>query len=111
MTINPTGEIVTKGSNVTLTCSAQSSPAAVFKWIHNGVERKETEGTLVLANVDESQAGNITCMAFNAKTMRYVSAQVVKFTVIGEFDHCLPCWDLEVYVWVVGNGFEDVRPT
>ncbi|XP_062302222.1 carcinoembryonic antigen-related cell adhesion molecule 1 [Osmerus eperlanus] len=82
MTINPTGEIVKKGSNLTLTCLAKSSPAAQFKWIHNGVERKETDPTLVLANVDESQAGNITCMAFNAKTMRYLSAQVVKFTVI-----------------------------
>ena len=111
MTINPTGEFVRKGSTLTLTCSAKSSPAAQFKWIHNGVERKETDPTLVLANVDKSQAGNITCMAFNPKTMRYLSAQVVKFTVIGEFDRCLSFWDLEVYLWVVGNGFEDKHPT
>ncbi|KAM4630982.1 cell adhesion molecule CEACAM20-like [Polymixia lowei] len=73
--------IIRKGSNVTMMCSAQSSPAATFKWYHNG-NMLETNGPqLVLSNIDEKQGGNYSCMAHNTKTMRYVST-MAKFTVL-----------------------------
>lgn len=84
MTVTPTAEVQKKGSNITLTCSAQSSPAAVIQWIHNGVPLNVMGPKLVLANIAEAQSGNYSCMASNAKTLRYLESTTAKFTVVGE---------------------------
>ncbi|KAK6323699.1 carcinoembryonic antigen-related cell adhesion molecule 1 [Coregonus clupeaformis] len=82
MTVTPTAEVQKQGSNITLTCSAQSSPAAVLQWIHNGVPLNVIGPKLVLANVVEAQSGNYSCMASNAKTLRYLESTTSKFTVV-----------------------------
>ncbi|XP_029519347.1 carcinoembryonic antigen-related cell adhesion molecule 1-like [Oncorhynchus nerka] len=82
MTVTPTAEIQKKGSNITLTCSAQSSPAAVLQWIHNGVPLSVVGPKLVLDNVAVAQSGNYSCMASNAKTLRYLASTTAKFTVV-----------------------------
>ncbi|XP_070970083.1 cell adhesion molecule CEACAM20-like [Oncorhynchus clarkii lewisi] len=82
MAVTPTAEVQKKGSNITLTCSAQSSPAAVIQWIHNGVPLNVMGPKLVLANIAEAQSGNYSCMASNAKTLRYLESTTAKFTVV-----------------------------
>ncbi|XP_021416279.1 carcinoembryonic antigen-related cell adhesion molecule 6 [Oncorhynchus mykiss] len=82
MTVTPTAEIQKKGSNITLTCSAQSSPAAVLQWIRNGVPLNVVGPKLVLDNVAVAQSGNYSCMASNAKTLRYLESTTAKFTVV-----------------------------
>uniref|UniRef100_A0A3B3SSY6 Ig-like domain-containing protein n=1 Tax=Paramormyrops kingsleyae TaxID=1676925 RepID=A0A3B3SSY6_9TELE len=63
------------GSNLTLFCSAQSSPPALFQWdFHIATFRNGPE--LRLDNVQESQSGNYTCLANNARTLRYISKTV-----------------------------------
>ncbi|CDQ67146.1 unnamed protein product [Oncorhynchus mykiss] len=82
MAVTPMAEVQKKGSNITLTCSAQSSPAAVIQWIHNGVPLNVMGPKLVLANIAEAQSGNYSCMASNAKTLRYLESTTAKFTVV-----------------------------
>ncbi|XP_035279704.1 hemicentin-2-like [Anguilla anguilla] len=57
------------GSNLTLSCSAQSSPPALFEWAFNGKLLKKTP-ELELEDVQENQSGNYTCWAHNARTLR-----------------------------------------
>ncbi|XP_048880311.1 carcinoembryonic antigen-related cell adhesion molecule 1-like isoform X1 [Brienomyrus brachyistius] len=63
------------GSNLTLSCSAQSSPPALFQWdFHMATFINGPE--LRLDNVQERQSGNYTCLAHNARTLRYISKTV-----------------------------------
>ncbi|XP_064173084.1 carcinoembryonic antigen-related cell adhesion molecule 1 [Anguilla rostrata] len=57
------------GSNLTLSCSAQSSPPALFEWAFNGKLLKKTP-ELELEDVQENQSGNYTCWAHNTRTLR-----------------------------------------
>ncbi|KAK2864442.1 hypothetical protein Q7C36_003596 [Tachysurus vachellii] len=82
ITQDPTTASLKKGSNVTLSCSAKSKPAATFIWLFNQAQLPQTTDTLVLLNLAEEQSGNYSCMAYNSKTQRYVSSDVVKFSII-----------------------------
>ncbi|XP_056154179.1 carcinoembryonic antigen-related cell adhesion molecule 20 [Lampris incognitus] len=81
MTATPSAEVVRKGSNITMSCSARSSPPASFQWYNRDLMLKETGPKLVLSNVGEKQSGNYSCKAFNAKTQRYASSSVARVTV------------------------------
>ncbi|KAJ8287729.1 hypothetical protein COCON_G00003880 [Conger conger] len=61
------------GSNLTLSCSAQSSPPAQFQWSLNGKLLNRTSPELELKNVQENHSGNYTCWAHNRITRRYSS--------------------------------------
>ncbi|XP_076865714.1 cell adhesion molecule CEACAM5 [Brachyhypopomus gauderio] len=82
MTRVPADAILKKGSNLTLSCSAQSSPAADLFWYLNGLQLPAKGSTVVLSSLTEDQGGNYTCVAFNSKTMRYTASQVSTVTVL-----------------------------
>ncbi|XP_046700165.1 carcinoembryonic antigen-related cell adhesion molecule 20 [Silurus meridionalis] len=71
-----------KGSNLTMSCTAQSSPAAEFIWVFNGNILPQKTATIVLSNLGEEQSGNYSCLAYNSKTQRYVTSEVTKFSVL-----------------------------
>ncbi|XP_072536669.1 carcinoembryonic antigen-related cell adhesion molecule 1 [Salminus brasiliensis] len=62
------------GSNITLSCSADSSPPALFQWSYNGIFLNEAGQTLQLKNASQNQTGGYTCTAHNAATLRYTAA-------------------------------------
>ncbi|XP_016313087.1 carcinoembryonic antigen-related cell adhesion molecule 8-like [Sinocyclocheilus anshuiensis] len=83
MTQTPTDSFLKKGSNLTLTCSAQSDPSAQLQWMLNGEEMpQKTTASITLTNVDETNSGNYSCVAYNAKTNRYVPSLVAVVSVL-----------------------------
>ncbi|XP_023659673.1 cell adhesion molecule CEACAM1-like isoform X2 [Paramormyrops kingsleyae] len=80
VTATPQLKPLTSGSNVTLNCSAQSSPAALFSWAVNGNVLKDVGPVYKLDNVAVDKSGNYTCWAYNGKTQRYAASQSVQLT-------------------------------
>ncbi|KAB5587071.1 hypothetical protein PHYPO_G00008680 [Pangasianodon hypophthalmus] len=78
----PVGPIYSSGSTLTLTCSAESSPAAEFQWAVNGAELGEMGQELRLSNIQSSQSGNYTCIAHNKQTLRYSMSEPIDVTVL-----------------------------
>lgn len=74
-------KFVRSGSNLKLTCSSESSPAATISWYHNAVQQSATGPELSLSSLKEKQGGNYSCHAHNAKTLRTVASEVMSFTV------------------------------
>uniref|UniRef100_A0A671WAX2 Ig-like domain-containing protein n=1 Tax=Sparus aurata TaxID=8175 RepID=A0A671WAX2_SPAAU len=72
---SPSQEYHVEGSNISLSCSAASRPAAVFYWLLNGDKLFDTGPELRLVNIQMSQNGNYSCQAFNNKTLRYETSQ------------------------------------
>ncbi|XP_062255899.1 carcinoembryonic antigen-related cell adhesion molecule 5-like [Platichthys flesus] len=82
VTLNPPQEYHAAGSNVSLSCSAVSRPAAQYYWFLNGDILSEAGPELRLIHVQESQSGSYSCQAFNNKTLRSQTAQVPALTVL-----------------------------
>ncbi|XP_070690983.1 cell adhesion molecule CEACAM5-like [Pempheris klunzingeri] len=84
LTLDLPQEYYGEGSDVSLTCSAVSTPSAQFLWFLNG-EKKSDTGTgskLRLTDIQESQSGNYSCQAFNSKTLRHETSQPVAISVL-----------------------------
>ncbi|XP_036931273.1 carcinoembryonic antigen-related cell adhesion molecule 5-like [Acanthopagrus latus] len=79
---SPSQEYYVEGSNISLSCSAASRPAAVFYWLLNGDTLSDTGQEFRLVNIQMSQSGNYSCQAFNNKTMRYETSQPSAVTVL-----------------------------
>ncbi|KAJ4931229.1 hypothetical protein JOQ06_025527 [Pogonophryne albipinna] len=75
LTISQPQKYYENGSDISLMCSADSRPSAVFKWFLNGALLSDTGSELSLMNVQISQSGNYSCQAFNNKTLRYEMSQ------------------------------------
>lgn len=73
MTLEPAEHTYRTGANITLSCSADSSPAARIWWRVNGMEVNTTGSHLQLQNVTESDSGDYTCMFHNNVTARFTS--------------------------------------
>uniref|UniRef100_UPI003AAAD9F5 cell adhesion molecule CEACAM20-like isoform X3 n=1 Tax=Centroberyx gerrardi TaxID=166262 RepID=UPI003AAAD9F5 len=80
--ITPPPMYVRKGSNLTVLCSAVSVPPATFTWYHDGAMVKSADGALALSDIQAAQSGKYHCIAFNPKTLRYVSSVQVSVTVL-----------------------------
>ncbi|XP_056299725.1 carcinoembryonic antigen-related cell adhesion molecule 1 [Pseudoliparis swirei] len=61
------------GSNITLSCSAESSPPAIIQWMVDGVDRNHFGSQLQLERVTESNSGNYQCVFHNTVTSRFSS--------------------------------------
>nr|XP_029137681.1 carcinoembryonic antigen-related cell adhesion molecule 5-like [Labrus bergylta] len=75
--IMPTGYNHRTGSNVTLSCSAESSPSATIQWMLNGVYLNHLGPNLQLKMVKESDSGNYKCISHNTVTSRFSSASAM----------------------------------
>ncbi|KAK5891881.1 hypothetical protein CesoFtcFv8_012314 [Champsocephalus esox] len=79
---SPSWDHYEKGSNISVMCSADSRPSAVFKWFLNGSQLSDTGSELSLRNVQISQSGNYSCQAFNNNTLRYETSQASVVSVL-----------------------------
>ena len=59
--------ILSRGDNVTLTCSARGGPDNMFQWQKNGADLPgENQTTLQLTDIDATDGGEYTCVVSNA---------------------------------------------
>ncbi|XP_036797576.1 hemicentin-1 [Oncorhynchus mykiss] len=65
------------GSDITLSCSAQSKPAVSYKWRFNGTFLNEQSPQLSLQNTRENQTGSYACLAYNNVTLRYATTSTM----------------------------------
>uniref|UniRef100_I3K5W8 Ig-like domain-containing protein n=1 Tax=Oreochromis niloticus TaxID=8128 RepID=I3K5W8_ORENI len=66
-----------------LTCSAESTPSARFRWLRNGIEILSNSAEYVREEVELSDSGNYSCQAWNNITERTSSSVVHELTVTG----------------------------
>ncbi|XP_062847680.1 carcinoembryonic antigen-related cell adhesion molecule 5-like [Trichomycterus rosablanca] len=74
--------IYISGSNITITCSAESHPAAEFQWMVNGTTLVTMGPELKLVNIQTNQSGSYTCNSHNNKTLRYTTFKPINITVL-----------------------------
>lgn len=84
------------GSNLTLFCSAQSSPAAQLQWAFSGALVNITGPLLNLNNVTENHSGPYSCLAFNNLTNMSNSITTM-ITIASEFVHVGILYNLSIY--------------
>ncbi|XP_034024661.1 carcinoembryonic antigen-related cell adhesion molecule 5-like [Thalassophryne amazonica] len=80
--ISPSREYYYEGTDVTLSCSAASSPPAQYRWFLNESILVETGPELRLLNIELSQSGNYSCQAVNNKTLRNQTSEPSAVTVV-----------------------------
>ncbi|XP_023187333.1 carcinoembryonic antigen-related cell adhesion molecule 5-like isoform X2 [Xiphophorus maculatus] len=73
--VYPSKEHYEKGSDINLTCSADSSPSAEYQWFLNGENLTSSGPLLRLMNIQMNQSGNYSCQAFNSKTLQYQTSE------------------------------------
>ncbi|XP_045064267.1 carcinoembryonic antigen-related cell adhesion molecule 1-like [Coregonus clupeaformis] len=61
------------GSDIILSCSAQSKPAVSYKWMFNGAFLNEQSPQLSLQSTRENQTGSYSCLAHNNVTLRFAT--------------------------------------
>uniref|UniRef100_A0A3P8SNX7 Ig-like domain-containing protein n=1 Tax=Amphiprion percula TaxID=161767 RepID=A0A3P8SNX7_AMPPE len=71
MMITPMKDTYKTGSKITLSCSAESSPPAMIKWIVDGVYLNQSGPQLQLENVTQGNSGHYTCVLHNTVTSRF----------------------------------------
>ncbi|AWO96335.1 putative carcinoembryonic antigen-related cell adhesion molecule 5-like [Scophthalmus maximus] len=80
--LSPSLKFYEEGSNISLTCSAVSRPAAQVQWFLDGDELTDAGPELRLTDIRTSQSGNYSCRAFNNKTMRNQISQPAVISVL-----------------------------
>uniref|UniRef100_A0A674BSC4 Carcinoembryonic antigen-related cell adhesion molecule 1-like n=1 Tax=Salmo trutta TaxID=8032 RepID=A0A674BSC4_SALTR len=70
------------GSNLNLSCSAESSPPAQFQWSLNGTLLSNKGPELRLGNIQINQSGSYSCWAHNTRTLRYQTSEPSDITVL-----------------------------
>ncbi|XP_062847678.1 carcinoembryonic antigen-related cell adhesion molecule 5-like [Trichomycterus rosablanca] len=73
ITASPDQTTYSTKSNITLTCTATSNPAATYSWSLNGTTLNKNTPTLVLNNVTLTNAGTYSCTAKNTATLKSVT--------------------------------------
>ncbi|XP_061573154.1 carcinoembryonic antigen-related cell adhesion molecule 1-like [Cololabis saira] len=83
LTVSPSKNLYKEGSNISLTCSAESRPPFLqFFWFLDGEQLSGTGPELRLMNIQTNQSGNYSCQAFQSKTLRYETSQPSSITVL-----------------------------
>uniref|UniRef100_A0A3Q2FH85 Ig-like domain-containing protein n=1 Tax=Cyprinodon variegatus TaxID=28743 RepID=A0A3Q2FH85_CYPVA len=84
LTISPTEKYFKEGSDIHLSSSADSRPAAEFQWFLNTNLLSHFGSELRLTDVKMSDSGSYSCQVFNSKTLRYQKSQPVAISVVGK---------------------------
>uniref|UniRef100_A0A3Q3JVM3 Ig-like domain-containing protein n=1 Tax=Monopterus albus TaxID=43700 RepID=A0A3Q3JVM3_MONAL len=58
------------GSNITLSCSADSSPSAIISWMLNNVSLNHIDPQFQLQNATRNNSGTYKCLFYNTVTLR-----------------------------------------
>ncbi|XP_029958184.1 carcinoembryonic antigen-related cell adhesion molecule 5-like [Salarias fasciatus] len=72
------------GSDITMVCSADSSPPAQFTWYLNGSQLQDTGSELKLVDVNKTQSGSYSCQAFNTETLRFQISEPAVINILEE---------------------------
>ncbi|XP_035602225.1 carcinoembryonic antigen-related cell adhesion molecule 1-like isoform X4 [Oncorhynchus keta] len=80
--VTPLDVLYGSGSDLTLSCSAESSPPAQFQWALNGELLSNQGPVLRLENIQASQSGRYSCWAHNTRTLRYQTSEPSDITVL-----------------------------
>ncbi|XP_030641493.1 carcinoembryonic antigen-related cell adhesion molecule 5-like [Chanos chanos] len=70
MTVEPQWTLHISGTNITLSCSAQSVPPAMYYWTLNGTKINQHGPVLHLTESRQNQSGDYSCVAQNNITLR-----------------------------------------
>ncbi|XP_028436554.1 carcinoembryonic antigen-related cell adhesion molecule 5 [Perca flavescens] len=73
MMIMPMRSTYITGSNITLSCSADSIPSAMIQWMVDGMYLNQSGPQLQLQMVKESNSGNYQCLFYNPVTLLFSS--------------------------------------
>ncbi|XP_052434740.1 carcinoembryonic antigen-related cell adhesion molecule 5 [Carassius gibelio] len=73
VTASPEKAAYISGSDIFLSCSADSKPAASFYWMYNGNNLNVSGSSYNLRNTTSNRSGQYTCVAKNAVTLRSVA--------------------------------------
>ncbi|KAI2655339.1 Hemicentin-1 [Labeo rohita] len=73
MTALPEKQAYKSGMDISLSCSADSKPAASFYWMYNGNRLNVPGPSYNLTKTTQSMSGEYTCVAQNAVTLRYAA--------------------------------------
>ncbi|KAM6995309.1 cell adhesion molecule CEACAM5-like [Tautogolabrus adspersus] len=73
--LSPSQQYFAEGSDIIMSCSADSRPAALVYWSLDGHRLSDTGPELTLMNIHVNQSGNYSCQAFNSKTLREQTSQ------------------------------------
>ncbi|XP_068178851.1 carcinoembryonic antigen-related cell adhesion molecule 5-like [Antennarius striatus] len=65
------------GSNISISCSTESKPSAMIKWMFDGMDLNHSGSMLYLKNVTENKTGNYKCVFHNVVTLRFSSANAM----------------------------------
>lgn len=87
MTIMPMRSTYITGSNITLSCSADSIPPAIIQWMVDGMYLNQSGPQLQLQMVKESNSGNYQCLFYNTVTLLFSSksAMINILGTVGNF--------------------------
>ncbi|XP_057689970.1 carcinoembryonic antigen-related cell adhesion molecule 5-like [Corythoichthys intestinalis] len=80
--VSPLEEYIAEGSNINLSCFSASRPSAIYTWFLDGKDLSKFGSNLLLMNIQQSQSGNYSCLAFNGNTMRHKISQPSSVNVL-----------------------------
>ncbi|XP_073703347.1 carcinoembryonic antigen-related cell adhesion molecule 1 isoform X2 [Garra rufa] len=75
MTVWPEKPAYISGTDIFLSCSADSKPAASFYWMYNGNRLNAQGPSYNLTSTTQDRSGEYTCVAQNAVTLRYAAVK------------------------------------
>ncbi|KAM3873269.1 carcinoembryonic antigen-related cell adhesion molecule 1 [Diretmus argenteus] len=71
MTTIPMKDVYITGSNITLSCSAESDPPATIQWAFDGMDLTHSGSQLQLKKVTLNHTGSYKCVFYNNVTSRF----------------------------------------
>uniref|UniRef100_A0A8C9QUU7 Ig-like domain-containing protein n=1 Tax=Spermophilus dauricus TaxID=99837 RepID=A0A8C9QUU7_SPEDA len=90
--INPPDSHIRPGTNLNLSCHADSNPPAQFSWSFNGRPLESTQ-ELSIPNLSTNNSGSYVCVAHNSVT-NLNRTTTKNITISGKWtrEHSIKCW-------------------